>query len=283
MAASAASPGRSGALGARRLGRRQTHVLELVGHDVGQRAQPARGVRVVVAAHDDLVGDGRGGACRVRVQRDHAVAHLARRDAQHAAELAAPEDPDRGTGGERFQRVGRRPSQAHRVQRVLDEPALALGVDAVRHARRRIADDRPLGVRVGVAKVPGRHGARRGTPAARPSSRRAGGITWRWTRNGVPSWSTWPMSIGRVGGKNVSPPWRPNPSDRAASVTSGISSGSASTARSTTFLPGSPGTEELPTWWATVPGRAEASRRASSRATSAVRGSDGSTLAGRLS
>ena len=64
---------------------------------------------------------------------------------------------------------------------------------------------------------------------------------------------------------------------------SGMSSGSASTPRSTTFLPGMPGTDELPTCSATVPGRAEATRRATSRATSCVRGSHGWNAAGRRS
>ena len=83
------------------------------------------------------------------------------------------------------------------------------------------------------------------------------------------------MSIGRVGGNGARPPWRPNPSESSASVSGGISSGSASMPRSTTFLPGRPGTAELPMCSTTVPGRADAIRRASSRATSTVRGSHG--------
>ena len=53
--------------------------------------------------------------------------------------------------------------------------------------------------------------------------------------------------------------------------------------RSTTFLPGSPETALLPTCSVTVPGRADAISRASSRATSIVRGSHGWKAAGRRS
>ncbi len=61
---------------------------------------------------------------------------------------------------------------------------------------------------------------------------------------------------------------------------SGIASGSASTPRSTTFLPGIPGTDELPTCSSPVPGRADSTSRMTSRATSCVRGSQGWNAAG---
>ena len=115
------------------------------------------------------------------------------------------------------------------------------------------------------------------------SSPRAGGITWRWIRYVRPSWRTAPVNIGRVGGNGAMPPWRPKPRLRTASLTPGMSSGTASMPRSTMFLPGSPGTAELPTCSTTVPGHADAIRRATSRATSMVAGSHGWNAAGRRS
>ena len=66
------------------------------------------------------------------------------------------------------------------------------------------------------------------------------------------------MNIGRVGGNGAMPPWRPNPRLSSASLTAGMSSGTASMPRSTMFLPGSPGTAELPMCSATAPGHADA-------------------------
>ena len=45
-------------------------------------------------------------------------------------------------------------------------------------------------------------------------------------------------------------------------------------------MPGIPGTDELPTCWAFVPGRADSTSRVTSRATSIVVGSQGWNAAG---
>jgi hypothetical protein len=126
-----------------------------------------------------------------------------------------------------------------------------------------------------------RSASRNATSSA--SSPRAGGMTWRWIRYGEPSWSTVPVNIGRVGGNGAMPPWRPKPSDRSASLIAGMSSGSASMARSTMFFPGSPGTAELPTCSTTVPGTADATSRPTPRATSGAAASHGWNAAGRRS
>ena len=130
----------------------EAHVLQLVRDDVAPLAQPPRGVDIVIAAHDQLVRDGRGRAGRVRVERDDPVAHRPRRDREHPAELAAAHDPDRGAGWQRDGAVRRRAADPGPVQRVEDEVGLARRVQLVQPAVGRLVDDPPLGLGVRLAQ-----------------------------------------------------------------------------------------------------------------------------------
>ena len=121
-------------------------------------------------------------------------------------------------GRERLRRVCRAAPDPEAVQRVEHEVALAHRVQLARVARpapRRRSAPWPRRRR---RAAPGRHAGRPGTATCSRSSPRAGGITWQWMRNAVPSWSTSPVSIGRVGGNGARPPWRPNPSESSASI-----------------------------------------------------------------
>ncbi len=133
-------------------GRLEAHVLQLVRDDVAHRRQAPRGLHVVVPAHDDLVGDGGGGAGRVRVQGDQPVAHGARREPQHPAQLPAAQHADGGAGRERRRRVGRTPADPEAVQRIDHEVALAQRVQLTRVARPGLGHDPLLGRGVGVAQ-----------------------------------------------------------------------------------------------------------------------------------
>ena len=127
-------------------------VLQLVGDDVAQRTEAAGGIDVVIAPDDELVRHGRRRAARVRVERDDPVAHRARREREHPAQLAAAHDPDRGARRHRRGAVGRWLPDAEPVQRVEDEPALARRVQAVGLAVRCRVDDPPLRLGVRVAE-----------------------------------------------------------------------------------------------------------------------------------
>ncbi len=69
-------------------------ILELGGHGRAAR-HPVERRRVVERRAQVLVGEVPGRRCRVRVEHDHLVAHGARRDREHAAELTATEQAER--------------------------------------------------------------------------------------------------------------------------------------------------------------------------------------------
>ena len=75
--------------------RLERDVLELVGDDVGSRAELADRAQVVVRGDDLLVGDLPARRVRQRLEGHDAKAHPLRLEGQHPAELAAAEDPDR--------------------------------------------------------------------------------------------------------------------------------------------------------------------------------------------
>ena len=135
--------------GSRRL---EAHVLQLVRDDVAHRGQATRGLHVVVAPHDDLVGDGRGGAGRVRVEGDQPVAHGARREPQHPAQLPAAQHADGGSRREGRRRVGGTPADPEAVQRIDHEVALAQRVQLARVALPGLGHDPLLGRGVGIAE-----------------------------------------------------------------------------------------------------------------------------------
>jgi hypothetical protein len=76
-------------------GNARGHVLELVRDDVTGLPEPLRGVRVVVRADLHTVGDGGGGARRIGIEDDDAVAEASRGETEHPPELSAAENPDR--------------------------------------------------------------------------------------------------------------------------------------------------------------------------------------------
>ena len=133
-------------------GRLEAHVLQLVGDDVAHRRQATRGLHVVVPPHDDLVGDGGGGAGRVRVEGDQPVAHGAGREPQHPAQLPAAQDADGGSRREGRRRVGRTPPDPEAVQRIDHEVALAQRVQLTRVALPGLGHDPLLGRGVGIAE-----------------------------------------------------------------------------------------------------------------------------------
>ena len=81
-----------------RLQRSSVNVLKLVGDYVGQACQLLDRLEVIVIRGDMMIADLRGGTFRIRVKRDRAVIHLARRHRQHAAKLTAAVDAQHRTG-----------------------------------------------------------------------------------------------------------------------------------------------------------------------------------------
>ena len=179
----------------------------------------------------DLVGDRRRRAVRVGVEGDDPVAHRARREPEHPAQLAAAQDPDRRA---RRQRLGaRRPDpcgcRAGTARRRTKPPLRTVyswlaSPSGAASTIRRFASAYPSRS-AGSARSASRNAS------SSASSPRAGGMTWRWTRNDVPSWTTLPVSIGRVGGNGREPALRARSRARAARrLIAGMSSGSASIA-----------------------------------------------------
>jgi hypothetical protein len=93
-------------------------MLGVEGHHVDLAGELERGVDVVERADHHLVGDLAGRAARVAIEHDDAIAHAARGDRQHAAELAAAEDADGGAGQQRTLPGSRAHSGSSRTLRV---------------------------------------------------------------------------------------------------------------------------------------------------------------------
>ena len=80
------------------------HVLGVERDHVDLLREVTRRFAIVERADDDAVGDLRGRAARARIEHDDAIAHAARRERHHAAELAAAEHAD-GPARQRRQRL----------------------------------------------------------------------------------------------------------------------------------------------------------------------------------
>ncbi len=99
-------------------------------------------------------------------------------------------------------------------------------------------------------------------------------------RNVVSPRTIVPTSMGLVGGHGSGPGWGPKPISPRSAATTGTSPGTVAIARSTTPLPGIPGTAVLPMCSTVRSGRRSLTRAATFFATSTDPGSHGRTMAG---